>query len=146
MGTPYKMKGSPMQRNFNFTGDSASTTPKYNMKNKGNFNFTGSKASKTPEFSTTKAAKTQNFRNAASKIKTVSSKTNIGKTVVSSKLKDLGTKALKIGGKIAGGLVVATTLYDMYKSGQKHSGGKAVKGQKTGIVTPDPSKSIYKKN
>ena len=57
MGTPYKMKGSPMQRNFNFTGDSASTTPKYNMKNKGNFNISGSKASTTPGFSTTKIAK-----------------------------------------------------------------------------------------
>ena len=26
---PFKMKGSPMKRNFNFTGDSKSTTPKY---------------------------------------------------------------------------------------------------------------------
>ena len=57
MGAPYKMKGSPMQRNFNFKGDSASTTPKYNFKNKSNFNFTGSKTSKTPGFSTTKIAK-----------------------------------------------------------------------------------------
>ena len=54
-------------------------------------------------------------------------------------------KALKVGGKIAGGLGVAATLYDMYKSGQKHSGGKAVKGQKTGVVAPDPKKSIFKK-
>ena len=50
MATPFKMKGSPMQRNFNFTGDSASTTPKYNIKSKGNFNFTGSKASTTPKY------------------------------------------------------------------------------------------------
>ena len=55
---PFKMKGSPMQRNFNFTGDSASTTPKYNIKSKGNFNISGSKASTTPGYSTTKAAKT----------------------------------------------------------------------------------------
>ena len=57
MGTPYKMKGSPMQRNFNMTGSSASTTPKYNMKNKGNFNFTGDSKSTTPKYSSTKAAK-----------------------------------------------------------------------------------------
>ena len=53
----FKMKGSPMQRNFNMTGSSASTTPKYNMKNKGNFNFTGDSKSTTPKYSTTKAAK-----------------------------------------------------------------------------------------
>ena len=48
-------------------------------------------------------------------------------------------KALKVGGKIAGGLGIAATLYDMYKSGQEHSGGKAVKGQETGVVTPKTS-------
>ena len=48
-------------------------------------------------------------------------------------------------GKVLGGLGVAATLYDFYKSGQKHSGGKAVKGQKTGVVAPDPKKSIFKK-
>ena len=46
-------------------------------------------------------------------------------------------------GKLLGGLGVAATLYDFYKSGQKHSGGKAVKGQKTGVVAP--KKSIFKK-
>ena len=42
-------------------------------------------------------------------------------------------------GKVLGGLGVAATLYDFYKSGQKHSGGKAVKGQKTGVVAPKTS-------
>ena len=50
-------KKSSIPKGFNVTGSRASTTPKYNMKNKGNFNFTGSKASKTPGFSTTKIAK-----------------------------------------------------------------------------------------
>jgi hypothetical protein len=53
----------------------------------------------------------------------------------------------------AGPLGVATTLYDFYKSGQKNSGGKAVKGQKpfmknalkkTGRLVKN-RKSIYKK-
>ena len=57
--------------------------------------------------------------------------------------KNVAKKALKGAGRLAGGLGVATTLYSMYKSGQKHSGGKAVKGQKTGVVAP--KKSIYDK-
>ena len=49
---------------------------------------------------------------------------------------------------------VAVEMHDMYKSGQKHSGGKAWKGQKTGIIKPQgdfwkkaksKTKSIYKK-
>ena len=57
-------------------------------------------------------------------------------------------------GRVLGAAGVATTLYDMYKSGQKHSGGKAWKGQKTGIIKPQKdfykkakskTKSIYKK-
>ena len=56
--------------------------------------------------------------------------------------------------RILGGLGVVATMHDMYKSGQKHSGGKAWKGQKTGVVTPKgdfwkgtkkKTKSIYKK-
>ena len=56
--------------------------------------------------------------------------------------------------RIFGGLGVVATMHDMYKSGQKHSGGKAWKGQKTGVVTPKgdfwkdtkkKTKSIYKK-
>ena len=51
------------------------------------FNVKGSKGSTTPGYSTTKAAKTQNFRNEANKIKTVSSKTNVGNKVVDAKPK-----------------------------------------------------------
>ena len=53
-------------------------------------------------------------------------------------------KAGRIGlkGSIAGGLITEGLLA-AYKSGQKHSGGKAVKGQKTGVVAP--KKSIFKK-
>ena len=60
----------------------------------GKFNVKGSAGSTTPGYSTTKAAKTQNFRDAANKIKTVSSKTNIGSKVVDavSKTTPTGTK------------------------------------------------------
>ena len=53
-------------------------------------------------------------------------------------------KAGRIGlkGSIAGGLITEGLLA-AYKSGQKHSGGKAVKGQKTGVVAP--KKSIWNK-
>ena len=53
----------------------------------------------TPGYETTKAAKTQNFRDAANKIKTVSSKTNIGSKVIKAG-KFLGGKALGIVGML----------------------------------------------
>ena len=52
---------------------------------------------------------------------------------------NIGKKALKTGGRLAGGLGLVAMAYDAYKSGQKHSGGKAVKGQKTGVVAPKTS-------
>ena len=63
-----------------------------------------------------------------------------------SKIAKVGKKALKVGGKIAGGLGVGATLYDFYKSGQKHSGGKAVKGQKSFMEeSKKKTKSIWDK-
>ena len=63
-------------------------------------------------------------------------------------------KVGRVAGRALGAAGIATTMYDMYKSGQKHSGGKAWKGQKTGIIKPQEdfwkkakskTKSIYKK-
>ncbi len=71
------------------------------------------------------------------------------KGVLKSAIKKAATKVIRR----AGPLAVASTLYDFYKSGQKHSGGKAVKGQKsfmknslrnTGRLVKN-RKSIYKK-
>jgi len=65
--------------------------------------------------------------------------------------KAVRAKVGRVAGRALGAVGVAATLRDMYKSGQKHSGGKAVKGQKTGIIKPSksiynkPKKSIYKK-
>ena len=53
------------------------------------------------------------------------------------KLGKVVTKVAKKGaGRLAGGPVatLAGMAYGAYKSGQKHSGGKAVKGQETDIV------------
>ena len=88
-----------------------------------NFNTKGSKGTvgKTPGYSTTKVSKASKFIKGAKKV-------------------------LKVGGKITGGLGIAGTLYDMYKSGQEHSGGKAVKGQKSFMADAKKNtKSIYKK-
>ena len=166
-----KFKSPAKQKDFNKTGSKASTTPKYNIKKKSNFNFTGDSKSTTPKYSTTKAAKTQNFRNEANKIKTVSSKTNKGSKVVNafkntpkqyvkgskemlkttnrnmiSASKQVVKKALRGAGRLAGGLGVVAMAYDAYKSGQKHSGGKAVKGQKSFMADAKKNtKSIYSK-
>lgn len=62
-------------------------------------------------------------------------------------------KIAKGAARVTGAAGVATTLYGFYKSGQKNSGGKAVKGQKpflknslkkTGRLVKN-RKSIYKK-
>jgi len=68
--------------------------------------------------------------------------TKITKQVV----KNVAKKALKGAGRLAGGLGLASMAYDAYKSGQKHSGGKAVKGQKSFMADAKKNtKSIYKK-
>ena len=110
------------------------------------FNVKGGKTT-TPGYSTTKAAKN----------KGVKAKTNMkidfnyeNKRAQGQKLakvaKKVGKKVLKVGGRVAGVLGVAGTLYDMYKSGQEHSGGKAVKGQKSFMADAKKNtKSIFKK-
>ena len=160
MGSPILQTGGNYMIDSNTLGDKSSSPAQkkeFNFKSKGNFNISGSKASTTPGYSTTKAAKTQNFRNAANKIKTVSSKTNKGSKVINAfkntpkqyvkPAKEIAKKGLKkIVSKVVAPLAVATTLYDMYKSGQKHSGGKAVKGQKSFMADAKKNtKSIYKK-
>tara|TARA_R110002012_G_scaffold103378_1_gene243303 strand:+ start:254 stop:736 length:483 start_codon:yes stop_codon:yes gene_type:complete len=92
--------------------------PKVKVPNVKGFNVTGSSASTTPGYASTK----------------------IAKDLVSKKPSGNIAQAFKTtAGKVLGGLGVAATLYDMYKSGQEHSGGKAVKGQETGVVTPKTS-------
>jgi len=54
----------------------------------------------------------------------------LNKTARKKAAKKIAKKALKAGGRLLGGIGVGATLYDFYKSGKKHSGGKA--GSKEG--------------
>ena len=68
------------------------------------------------------------------------------KQAMKESIKKVGSKALRVAGKAAGALAIPATLHDFYKSGQKHSGGKAVKGQKPFMEeSKKKTKSIYKK-
>ena len=151
MATPFKLKsgnasafknlGSSPMKEFNMTGSIKA----------------GEKIVSKVDVANALKVKTQNFRDAANKIKTVSSKTNKGSKVINAfkntpkqyvkPAKEIAKKGLKkIVSKVVAPLAVATTLYDMYKSGQKHSGGKAVKGQKSFMADAKKNtKSIYKK-
>jgi hypothetical protein len=78
-------------------------------------------------------------------IKTVSSKTNVGTKVVDAVpkkptsvlgkttniIKRAGKTILKGASKVILPVAIGAELVDMYTSGQKHSGGKAIKGQKS---------------
>ena len=132
---------------------------------KGNFNVSGSKASTTPGYNTTKAAKGfggKGYSNPRPGLhiqdypkgtegphsemlrKTTKQPSKVSKFVKG--VKKVGKKALKVGGRVAGGLGIAQLGYEAYKSGQKHSGGKAVKGQKSFMADAKKNtKSIYKK-
>jgi len=113
MGTPYKMKGSPMQRNFGIS-----------PAKQHDFNKTGSKASTTPDYSTTKAANKglpKNFNT------TGTSKAGKFAKVV----KKFGGKAGKfLGGKalgIAGMLMATSSKADQPTKGKgkkEYEGGK----------------------
>ena len=133
MATPFKLKSgnasafknlgsSPAkQKDFNFTGDKASTTPKYNIKKKGNFNFTGESKSTTPKYSTTKAAKMRKpgqeltdklmkavNKNIAPKVK----KKIVHKGAVNI-AKNVGRKLAKFASRRLGPIGVALTAYDI---------------------------------
>ena len=133
------------------------------------FNYKGSSwHEKTPGYESTKAAKhKQSFdkfqtqvkkgkkfvKNLKAKGDLVSKKPsgNItqalkGVKKVLKQAKTIRTGLNKITGKVIAPLGVGATLYDMYKSGQKHSGGKAVKGQKSFMEdAKKKTKSIFKK-
>jgi len=101
-----------------------------------NFNTKGG-VSKTPGHSSTKIAKTQNFRDAANKIKTVSSKTSgKGGKVVQSLVKPGATDATKsIGPK--------NTIKSELKKGVKRF-VESAKGQWKGFKPPKVSSKIVK--
>ena len=124
------------------------------------FNYMGDNwPDKTPGYKDTKATKTKmatdfNLENKKAqnvKLAKVNKKSTLSRVTKAfkdtpkqlAKGKKFAKKALKIGGRSLGLASLGVMAYDAYKSGQKHSGGKAFKGQKTGVVTP--KKSIYDK-
>ena len=63
--------------------------------------------------------------------------------IIKKGVKKVASKSIaNVASKVLGGVGVAATLYDFYKSGQKHSGGKIKKDQKS---IWDNKKSIFKK-
>ena len=88
----------------------------------GNFNMTGSKASTTPGFNTTNKGKFKAFKDAANKIKTVSSKTNVGNKVVNA-LKNTPKQYIKPAKEI-----LKTTNRNMISAGKQvaKKGGKKI--------------------
>ena len=130
---------SSMPKDFNVKGSRTSTTPKYNPNMPKGFNVKGSSSSTTPKYSTPKS----------SSYTASSSSVSSGATQYPRRAKSIANRIglpKKIISKIAAPLTIAATLYDMYKSGQKHSGGKAVKGQKSFMEdAKKKTKSIFKK-
>ena len=62
------------------------------------------------------------------------------------RIANIGKKALKASGRFAGGIGAAGMLYEAYKSGQKHSGGKVRKNQKSFMAdAKKKTKSIWNK-
>ena len=124
---PFKMRGPGVKAADKISKKPASYASKVvkNFKNvpKG-FNMIGDKASTTPGYSTTKIAKAKSFSTGSKKILSRAAK---------------ASRALRG----AGAGLIAELGYRAYKSGQKHSGGKAVKGQKTNAL--NMRKSIFKK-
>ena len=125
----------------------------------------GSKGSTTPGYSTTKAAKsnmkanTKMLKNTKIQDAKFGARQGYGldknlrmgkgfsKTArIASRVGQLAKGAVRVASKVAGPIGLGLMAYDAYKSGQKHSGGKAVKGQKSFMADAKKNtKSIYKK-
>ena len=122
---PFKMKGSPMQRNFGVT------------------------PMKQGEVGGMKKFMMENdvvLRGKDGKVLDISKYSNADLERIASESSKRSWQKFKRGtGRLLGGVGVGLMLHDFYESGQEHSGGKVYKDQETGIVTPGPKKSIYNK-
>jgi len=130
MATPFKLKSGNVSA-FKNLGSSPAKQVEENFNMKGSSKDTFKKTTKRL---VNKANAPKNFNmtgtSKAGKFAKVAAKTGAKETLK----------------KIVPAVVVATTLYDMYESGQKHSGGKAVKGQKSFMADAKKNtKSIFKK-
>ena len=173
MGTPYKMKGpslysSPMkQKEFNeYTKTNAAGNRvdmmgnEHTAKARANKNAIGAPKKKgnvgyKPQAKTPKAFNTKGGKSTTPGYNTTKG-ANKGlpksfNTTGASKAGKFAEVATKTGGKeilkkIIPAAVIVSTLHDFYKSGQKHSGGKVNKKQKSFMADAKKStKSIWKK-
>ena len=146
---PFKMKGPGKKGNVG--GVKISEKAKINRP-KG-FNFTGDKASTTPGYKSTKIAKAKSTKISKAKSTKISKAKSGGDLMTKAgKAKSFSTGSKKILSRAAkasrnlrgaGAGLILELGYRAYKSGQKKSGGKAVKGQKTNAL--NMRKSIFKK-
>ena len=114
MGTPFKLKSGNASAFKNLGSSPAKQTPE-NWNAKGS-SGTGPKIESKVDASRSSKVKTQNFRNEANKIKTVSSQTNKGSKVIEILKKGKNKvekvlkhptfkKIIKVGGKFGGALL-----------------------------------------
>jgi len=140
MATPFKLKSGNASAFKNLGASPAKGVIPTSSQMPENFNTKGSSGAgkniltKQQIAGNTKAALND------PKIKTVSSKTNVGTKVVDATNKNIKKQVRKKVGKemvkkvlskVVAPVAIGAELVDMYTSGQKHSGGKAVKGQKS---------------
>ena len=150
-GTWYKPGADPsgMPKDFNIKGD-PSTTPKY--KSKGNFNFTGDSKSTTPKYSTTKAARVKAHDAAINRLSTNPKTANLPKKEFDKMLdktsksftkpskvgKFLGSKTLGVLGMMGAGTLSASAT-PTSKQGKKGSYTSDIQN----IIPKSKKKSIW---
>jgi len=127
MAGPFKMKGSPMQRNYGIGSPVREiNTPK---------GFGGKGYSNPQEGLHIQDYKpTIEGRHSEMLKKTTKQSSKVSQFLKSAKntLTKVATHPVtKVLGKVAAAATVPLTLYDFYKSGQKHSGGKVNQNQKS---------------
>ena len=160
-GSAFKMKGfsgfkseSPVKKDFNMIGDKASTTPGYSRtkiakakKTKSIKKYLTSSSDKATNLGPKNTIKSEIKRgiksfSEAAKGKMKNMKVPSGSSRIVKGLSTAG-KVARVASRASGAGLIAELGYAAYKSGQKHSGGKAVKGQKTNAL--NMRKSIFKK-
>ena len=146
---PVSKKGS-MPKDFNITGSKASTTPGYSTtklaksKLPKDFNITGS--SKAGKFAKVSKKPVSRLGGVIKGLQTTPEQfATKAKTKMLKQVAKKGVGRL-VGAAFGPGTALAGMAYGAYKSGQKHSGGKAVKGQKSFMAeSKKKTKSIYSK-
>ena len=156
---PFKMKGfsgfkseSPVKKDFNMVGDRTSTTPGYSKtkiakakttnKIKEYLTVSSDKSTSLGQKNTFKSELKKGLKSFAEAAKGKLKNMNVP-SASSRIVKTLSTagKVARVLSRASGAGLIAELGYQAYKSGQKHSGGKVSKNQKTNVF--NLSKSNY---